>query len=172
MVKRQEILWDWALAAYQNPHVKDTCLELQDQFALDVNGLLWLCWLAGRGKEPTNRSLGEFRAISRNLQTGLIGKIRTIRKDLAGDAALMARPAALDLKRQLLELELVLEKSELEMLEALANKPVSGRRVSSKARARKNLDLLLAVYKIDELSCARLCDTLCHAIFRDAPLEP
>ncbi len=45
--------WDFSVRAYSQPGVADACLALQDQYGLDVNLLLYCCWIgAFRGSIP------------------------------------------------------------------------------------------------------------------------
>ncbi len=45
--------WDFSLRAYRQPGVADACLALQTQHGLDVNLLLYCCWIgASRGPLP------------------------------------------------------------------------------------------------------------------------
>lgn len=37
-------LWDFALQMYGHPEIKATCLSLQNNYALNVNILLFCCW--------------------------------------------------------------------------------------------------------------------------------
>jgi len=38
--------WDFSLAVYRRPGVAAACLRLQDEAGVDVNLLLYFCWLA------------------------------------------------------------------------------------------------------------------------------
>ena len=38
--------WDFSLAIYRKPGVSEACLRLQDAAGVDVNLLLFFCWLA------------------------------------------------------------------------------------------------------------------------------
>ena len=44
-----EDLWGFSLRVYGSDRVADACLWLQDHRAIDVNLLLYCCWLGARG---------------------------------------------------------------------------------------------------------------------------
>ena len=44
--KKKNPLWEYSLEAYKRAGVESTCLTLQDEFNLNVNFLLYCCWLA------------------------------------------------------------------------------------------------------------------------------
>lgn len=57
--------WDFSVRTYSQPGVADACLALQDQHGLDVNLLLYCCWVgASRGtiREANLKSVIEFSA--------------------------------------------------------------------------------------------------------------
>ncbi len=57
--------WDFSVRAYNRPGVADACLALQDQHGLDVNLLLYCCWIgASRGaiRKSDLKSAFEFSA--------------------------------------------------------------------------------------------------------------
>ncbi|WP_415895379.1 TIGR02444 family protein [Neptuniibacter sp. PT34_22] len=37
-------LWDFALNFYQQPGIEQSCLELQNEFGLSINRLIFACW--------------------------------------------------------------------------------------------------------------------------------
>lgn len=43
-------LWPFSLKVYRQPGVPPACLLLQDRFGVDVNILLYACWMGGRGR--------------------------------------------------------------------------------------------------------------------------
>jgi len=43
--------WEWSLERYDQRGVQSICLDLQDQYGLNVNICLWCCWLAEEGRD-------------------------------------------------------------------------------------------------------------------------
>lgn len=112
----QEEFWDWSVRVYANPQTQNACLRLQDEFAQDVNALLWACWLGVQGKSPTPSALNTLGDISAYWQTALISGVRKARRSLQVETEISSAP---DLKSAFLELELALEKQEQLALQAL-----------------------------------------------------
>jgi uncharacterized protein (TIGR02444 family) len=44
--KQLNPIWEYSLSSYKRAGVETTCLTLQDEFGLNVNFLLYCCWLA------------------------------------------------------------------------------------------------------------------------------
>jgi uncharacterized protein (TIGR02444 family) len=49
-MKLHNDLWDYALQLYAKPGVESACLQLQQEWSLGVNRLLFCCWLATEGR--------------------------------------------------------------------------------------------------------------------------
>lgn len=48
--------WDFALDVYRRPGVSDACLEVQERYHLDVNLLLFVCWVGASGGGRLSRT--------------------------------------------------------------------------------------------------------------------
>lgn len=44
--------WTWSVKAYALPGVRQACLSMQDRHGLNVNIILWICWLSQQGRNP------------------------------------------------------------------------------------------------------------------------
>jgi uncharacterized protein (TIGR02444 family) len=47
--------WDFALRVYRTPGVSGVCLEVQERLGVDVNVLLFCCWLGESGRGAMSR---------------------------------------------------------------------------------------------------------------------
>lgn len=99
--------WQYSLAFYASPRVKDVCLELQDRYGFNVNMLLLCGYLE---QKSLRLSRADLRILLKNIaqidqQTRLIRKKRVIAKK--------AEPAHY---QQLLREELALEKQQQQQL--------------------------------------------------------
>lgn len=47
--------WNFSIGFYANPEVESTCLNLQDQYHLNVNLILFCYWLAENKQEPLDK---------------------------------------------------------------------------------------------------------------------
>ena len=96
--------WDFSLALYRGPGVEAACIGLQDRLGLDVNLLLYACWIAatGRGRlarEDWTRLIDNTAA----WRGQVVEPLRAVRRhlkgrdDMPGAASLCDRVKALEL---------------------------------------------------------------------------
>jgi len=55
--KQANPLWEYSLSSYKRAGVETTCLALQDEFNLNVNFLLYCCWLATQSIKTSDAEL-------------------------------------------------------------------------------------------------------------------
>lgn len=90
MTKVQEFpahpFWDYSLQLYSQTGVADACLLLQDEFALDVNIVLFCVWSGAAGPGPLDEAAIR-NAIARTAswQAEVVSRLRTIRRKLKTD---------------------------------------------------------------------------------------
>lgn len=72
--------WSFALAAYDRPPVRDACLRLQDDHALDVMVLLGCLWAAQRGIQLDAGQVGAVVAAVAPWQSRVTGRLRKARR--------------------------------------------------------------------------------------------
>lgn len=51
------IFWDWSLYIYEQPNVSKTLISLQEKGGLNINLILWCCWIIERNGEAPSDSL-------------------------------------------------------------------------------------------------------------------
>jgi uncharacterized protein (TIGR02444 family) len=106
-----ESLWDFSLAFYAKPGVEDCCLQLQDNYRVNVNVLLWCVWLGFRGYELNQVYLDEALALISPWDNHYVRPLRDLRRQMkvefgTGDAGVEAarttiKQAELQAERQL-----------------------------------------------------------------------
>jgi len=109
-----QAFWAWSLDIYDRPDVKPACLDLQDRHNLNVNILLWCCWLAQENRDASPLLEQAAQAIEPWSQT-FTGAIRKIRRQSAEDQHTSG------LYKSLLACELDAERIEQDMLFELAS---------------------------------------------------
>lgn len=122
-------LWTFALEFYGRPGVEDACLALQDEEGLNVNLLLWCCFLAKHGHALTAETAGAAADRIEPWHGHVTVPLRAVRRAIkeAGE------PGADAVHERLKEAELTAEKVELALLQDMsdgfaATSPPVGRR--------------------------------------------
>ncbi len=106
--------WDFSLALYRGPGVEAACIGLQDRLAIDVNLLLYACWIAATGRarmarEDWARLIGDMAA----WRGQVVEPLREIRRRLkAGGWSGVPAPLAESLRDRVKALELDAERAE------------------------------------------------------------
>lgn len=83
MIWPESPFWDYSLSLYGYPTVEDACLSLQRRHGLDVNLLLFACWLADQGIELDHRILAQARDAVSAWQAEVVRPLRAVRRRLA-----------------------------------------------------------------------------------------
>jgi len=75
-----ESFWDFSLRIYARENVPAACLRLQDEFNVDVNLLLYGCWLGVSGKDLDGNTLRRALEFSSVWNTEVVHPLRRIRR--------------------------------------------------------------------------------------------
>jgi uncharacterized protein (TIGR02444 family) len=160
--------WDFSLAVYGAPGVAETCLALQDEYAVNVNLLLYCCWVAADGKgRLAEQSLKRAVDIVAPWQHGVVRALRTVRRRLRDGFEGVPGEWSDDLRKRIGEVELRGEHVEQLILgmagEALEPAPSS---MEPREAAAANLEdyMALSDVALDERVTERL-RTLLDAAF-------
>lgn len=77
--------WDFALDVYRRPGVGDACLALQERYHLDVNLLLFVCWMGASGRGLLSRDdVGQCMATVAPWHDAVVRPLRGVRRVLKG----------------------------------------------------------------------------------------
>jgi uncharacterized protein (TIGR02444 family) len=144
--------WNFSLAVYSAGAVRDECLDLQDQFGVDVN-LVLLCAFLGavHGVALTSDDIAGARETVQQWQEQVVRPLRAARRNLktvelqdSQDAT-----AAMQLRVQVKAAELEAERTEQMMLERWAEaRLATWPRGKAGDAVPANLQALLAAYGI------------------------
>jgi uncharacterized protein (TIGR02444 family) len=109
--------WNFSLEVYGGEGVARACLDLQDRREVDVNVLLFCCWLGASGRGRIDKpDLQGLIATVRDWQREVVKPLRLARRRLAeGMAGAPEEPAGL-LRRRLADAEIEAEHIEQLML--------------------------------------------------------
>lgn len=120
MTGHRSAFWTFSLTVYGDPAVQQECLELQDDYGIDVNLLLFCAFVgAVHGALLPGEAIREAAATVGGWHDNVVGPLRAARralKPLATEASPIAEPAA-DLRIGVKAAELEAERIEQMMLE-------------------------------------------------------
>jgi uncharacterized protein (TIGR02444 family) len=123
-VKNHESLWDFSCAFYARPSVAAYCLQLQDQYGIQVNVLLWCLWLEKRAVLLTEPMLSRAIATIDPWHKNYVLALRKIRRQIKLEVE-RDQGALRPLKQTISEAELLAEKLVLTELEIFSNDFIS-----------------------------------------------
>ena len=76
----KEPFWAWSCAVYERDGLADALIQLQDDFALDVNMLLWCAWLAAHGVDAPEFLLRQGIEATRDWSFNVVTPLRSARR--------------------------------------------------------------------------------------------
>ncbi len=95
--------WQYSLKLYTRDGVESLCLHLQEGYGVNVNVLLWACWLAERRAVLDEAKLQQGLTLLAPFQRGYVEPLREMRNTLA-------LPIQQVLRKKILAAELEAEK--------------------------------------------------------------
>lgn len=116
-------LWDYAVAAWERPGVREACLELQDHGGQCVPLLLWRAWAAADGRRIDDGCLDRALLLARTWEPEIIAALRAARRALGATCEGLDSGATQRLRQAVRAIELDAERTLLEALESLSPPP-------------------------------------------------
>lgn len=133
--------WDWSVAIYRQGDVEKTTIQLQDDFDLNVNVVLWCCWCAHHYEEIPEFALRKAIEETSNWTNKVTGPIRSARRASKEQSAIEN-----DLYNTLKNAELMAEQVEQTSLALIAeNQLKPAQRDIPLSCARRNLSRYIAL---------------------------
>jgi uncharacterized protein (TIGR02444 family) len=114
-------LWDFVSRVYAIPQVERLTLGLQDEYHLNVNIILWCCWLE---REDIRISVAHFDDILINIDSvsqQTVSKLRDVRRVLQ-QSGNFTKVQALSIKKHILNAEFLMEKVLVQRLQDLTTR--------------------------------------------------
>ncbi len=127
--------WDFSLRLYSRPEVPPACLALQDEGGADVNLLLFLLYLADRGRLLDEKQVIALDDATRPWREKVVKPIRGVRRLLKAEVGAFTPAATGAFRDDMKRVELAAEKLQQLTLEALAPPASAGQAVDSRKRA-------------------------------------
>lgn len=165
--------WDFSTRLYARGRVGEACLALQNRLGLDVNVLLFCCWVAtsGRGGLRDGELAQALDAVE-SWSENVVRPLRALRQHLKGDIGPAPRTHADDLRRVIVECELHAEHILQLTLHGSIPRPGTGtmdRRAQARA-ATDNIHLYLAALGLAPAAADR--DALAEILINAFPELP
>lgn len=141
--------WDFAIDVYRRPGVSDACLQLQERHRLDVNLLLFACWIgvSGRGR-LTPEEIGHCIDAVRPWHEAVVRPMRGVRRMLKGDLGAAPVELAQALRREIQAREIDAEHIEQLMLAAALPRQPQGNVLPATRLADASRNALLYLVKL------------------------
>ena len=150
--------WDYSLAVYGKPGVADACISLQDEQGIDVNILLFVCWLATVRDVPVEADEIR-RAIDHTAgwRDHVVRPLRNIRRWLKEGVDGMPAESAESLRGDVKKFELESERLQQEMLYSLSTSTTDVRTdaVSTRRRIEQNVANYMNVLDVRDATVVR-----------------
>ncbi|NTS75687.1 TIGR02444 family protein [Catenovulum sp. SM1970] len=106
-----ESFWQYSLTLYQQTQMQSLCLQLQNEYQVNVNLLLFCCYLQSLDKALSALQLKDIETALLPFNKAYTTKLRQLRQNLKTDETLVATTQQ-TLKQALLKCELTMEQHE------------------------------------------------------------
>lgn len=144
--------WDFSLAVYARDGVAPACLSLQDRLGVDVNILLYFCWIGIQHGTALNADTAR-QLIGRvsGWKTHVVEPLRGVRRALKSNLEDVPPEGRETLRLALKKAELQAERLEQDMLVNALEFPAAQARDDFDGRscARQNIDCYLAALGVE-----------------------
>lgn len=162
MPETQVEFWDYSLALYRSADVEDHCMALQNEYAFDVNLVLFCVWFGHQYGELPAPLLEDAVAFSKNWRQSIVQPLRSVRTTMKSNNKLAAGTKESEftkLKEDVKKLELQAEKLQQDELHRLASAIIKKEALGKRQGAQlTNLNALCASMPVepDETLTGRL----------------
>lgn len=138
--------WRFSLALYGRPGVPPACLALQDEAGIDVNVLLFVLFLADRGRRLDATDVARIDAMTAAWRADVVRPLRGVRRALKDRPAPFGGQTTEALRTRVKRIELESERIQQETIEAAFPAARTGApEPSREAAARANVAAYAAV---------------------------
>lgn len=138
--------WRFSLRTYRQDGVAHACLALQDECGVDVNLLLYCCWLGSERRRLSARDARSAMNAVGRWQQEVVAPLRRARRAIRKDPAGKVAETTLLLRQKIAAAELDAEYLEQRLLDAEASRmpAATGNGAAPEEIAATNLDRYLA----------------------------
>ncbi|WP_306252825.1 TIGR02444 family protein [Parvularcula sp. IMCC14364] len=118
--------WDWSLKTYDVSGLPEVLLNLQDEFDLDVNLILWCFWAGHWYPGLSEDQTTELLRSTQSWHCRVTVPLRKLRRDMKDMKDVLTRKACKGVRREVKNLELETERLEQEFLAAATRDAAEG----------------------------------------------
>lgn len=167
--------WDFALPIHEAKGVGEACIGLQDRHGVDVNCILFCCWVAqsGRGRLGADGA-AKMIEVTRAWNHDVVQALRAVRRLMRPGVPPVDKAVSDSLRRRLLEVEIDCERAEIVTLGQAVDLPAT-EGAADEARAGDAVANLAAYFAAlgvkPGAEDATAAATLLGAVFPDVPAE-
>lgn len=144
--------WDFSLAVYARDGVAPACLSLQDRLGVDVNVLLYCCWIGSQFGTALDAAMVS-RLVGKvsDWKSDVVEPLRSVRRALNSNLEGVPNERRETLRTDVKQLELQAERLEQDMLVNALEVPSKQARnnLDGRSCARHNIDCYLAELGIE-----------------------
>lgn len=114
-------LWDFSVDNYAKKDVEALCLSLQREYHVNVNIMLWCCWMRSEGIELSSSWLDDILIKIDTVSQLTVASLREVRKQLKNSGC-FTKVQAKTISKHILNAELLLEKVLLHRIQDLTRR--------------------------------------------------
>ncbi len=133
-------IWDFVLNYYGRKGVSEALIGLQDSYAIDVNMLLFLVWMAAQRRSLGADDVQRVSEASHAWQRNVVVPIRAVRRLLKENAPLVSSETAAAFRKKVQAVELEGEQAQLNAMAAMAATLTPRRASSSETAVLQSLE--------------------------------
>jgi uncharacterized protein (TIGR02444 family) len=150
--------WPWLLDIYSKPGVSESLIALQDKEHLNVNALMFCCWLGTQSVRLTHEDAAEIETLNKSWAEEIVAPVRQVRRVLK-TSPLIDEDKRKDIRGRIQAIEIELEEQHCTLLETRACALDAPREDEPEARAElagDNLATYLGARRGSEADEARV----------------
>lgn len=150
--------WEFSLNLYSSSEISAACLDLQNQYGIDVNLLLLCCWSGACVGELSEESLSQALTYSKQWREQVVSPLRQTRRWMKSNMPIdqSQQIGFLEVRDEIKAVELRAEKHQQSVLEKIVmSQSKSGAGVSPEKAIRGNVLKLIKQMKVADSSKLR-----------------
>lgn len=155
--------WRYSVRLYAQRGVANACLRLQDEYAVDVNVLLFTLFVAQHGRRLSRAEARAVQTFARQWRINVVEPLRTLRRKLKTGIAPVKRPASNPLRAAVKDCELLAEELQQRVIERRFPLQSIGKPAPVKCATAANLAAFFPTLRVSRHAQLRRLQTAAEA---------